>query len=128
MSSDNATMGLDVTFTCVITENVIAFGRDSSTVCIIAGRNRDGTCVFVGYCNTDYTYTCNPTTNTYTVTIPGSYLTESLHGTTWKCQNPFGGGSNTKKLYVNGELVFFLLLFGYYIVFNMVVLIACWCI
>jgi hypothetical protein len=31
---------------------------------------------------TYYTYTCNTTTNTYTLTIPRSDLTESLHGTT----------------------------------------------
>jgi hypothetical protein len=123
-SSDNATIGLDFTFTCVTTETVITFGRDNTNVCIITGGNTDGTCVFVGGYITDYTYTCNPTTNTYIVTIPGSYLTESLHGTTWKCGNPFGGApSNTKILYVNGELVFFLLLFGYCIVFNMVVFI-----
>ena len=56
---------------------------------------------------TDYTYTCNPTTKTYTVTIPGSYLTESLHETIWKCQHSFGGpSSNNKILYVNGELLY----------------------
>jgi hypothetical protein len=49
-----------------------------------------------GSYTTDYTYTCNPTTTTYTVTIPGSYLTESLHGARWKCGGPFGGESNTK--------------------------------
>ena len=73
----------------------------------MTGGNSDGTCVFAGGCITDYTYACNPTTNTYTVTIPGSYLTGSLHRTTWKCNNPFGGGgSSTKILYVNGELLF----------------------
>jgi hypothetical protein len=42
----------------------------------------DGTWVLDGGYKTDYTYTCNTTTNTYTLTIPRSYLTESLHGTT----------------------------------------------
>jgi hypothetical protein len=101
-SSDNATVGLDFTFTCA---TLIAFTRDSTTVCTITGSNTNGTCVFAGGCTTVYAYTCNPTTNTYTVTIPGSYLTDSLHRTTWKCQNPFGGASsNVKILYVNGEL------------------------
>jgi hypothetical protein len=69
--------------------------------------------VLAGGYITDYTYTCNPTTNTYNVTIPGSYLTDSLHGTTWRCEDPFGGGgSSTKILYVNGELFFlFFLMF-----------------
>jgi hypothetical protein len=33
--------------------------------------------VFTGSYIAHYAYTCNPTTNTYTVTIPGSYLAES---------------------------------------------------
>jgi hypothetical protein len=111
-SSDNATIGLDFTFKCVTTETVITFGRDNINVCTITGRNTDGTCDFGGGYITDYTYTCNPTTNTYTLTIPGSYLTESLHGTKWKCGSPFGGGrSNTKILYVNGELFFYFFIF-----------------
>jgi hypothetical protein len=104
-SSDKATVGLDFTFTCITTETFIIFNRDSSTVCFITGRNTDGTCALDGGSISDYTYTCNTTTNAYTVTIPGSYLIESLHGTTWRCENPFGGGqSSTKILYVNGEL------------------------
>jgi hypothetical protein len=111
-SSDNATVGLDFTFTCVTTDTVIIFTRNSTTVCIITGGNTDGICVLNGAYNTDYTYTCNPTTNTYTVTMPGSYLTDSLHGTTWECQSPFGGGlSSTKILYVNGEYFFYFFLF-----------------
>ena len=114
-SSDNATVGLDFTFTCVTTETLIAFNGDNTTVCIITGVNTDGTCVFDGGYITKYAYTCNPTTNTYTVTIPGSYLAESFHGTEWRCQNPFGGvSSNVKILYVNGELLFFLLPFCNY--------------
>ena len=106
-SSDNATVGLEFTFTCVTTETLIAFTRDVTNVCIFTGGNTDGTCVFGGGYNTNYTYTCNTTTITYTVTIPRSYLTESLHGTRWKCQNPSGGGvSNTKILYVNGALLY----------------------
>ena len=109
MSSDNATIGLDFTFTCVTTETVIEFTRDVAAACVITGGYTDGTCVFSGYYIPDYTYTCNPTTNTYSVTIPGSYLTDNLHGTTWICQSPFGGGapSNTKILYVNGELFYY---------------------
>jgi hypothetical protein len=112
-SSDNATIGLDFTFTCVTTETLIAFDRDNTNVCTITGGNTDGTCVFSGSYITDYTYTCNPTINTYTITIPGSYLTDSLHGTRWRCQNPFGIGapSNTKILYVNGELFFLFFIF-----------------
>ena len=106
-SSDNATVGLDFAFTCVTTKTFIIFNRDSTTVCFITGGNTDGTCVLDPGYTPDYTYTCNTTTNTYTVTIPGSYLTESLHGTTWRCEDPFGGGgSNIKILYVNGELCF----------------------
>jgi hypothetical protein len=106
-SSYNATVGLDITFTCVTTETLIIFTRDGTDVCSITGGNAGGTCVFDGYYITDYTYTCNPTTDTYTVTIPGSYLTESLHGTKWRCQKLFGGGiSNSKILYVNGELLY----------------------
>jgi hypothetical protein len=106
-SSDNATVGLDFTFICVGTESGVTFNRDVTTVCTIAGSNTDGICVLeLGYI-ANYTYTCNPTTNTYTVTIPGSYLTESLHGTNWICDDPFGGSpSNTKILYVNGELLY----------------------
>ena len=112
MSSNNATIGLDFTFTCVTTETVITFQKDITTVCTITGGNTDGTCVLAGVYTTDYTYTCNPTTNTYTVTIPGSYLTDSLHGTTWECQSPFGGGlSSTKILYVNGEYFFIFFIF-----------------
>jgi hypothetical protein len=111
-SSDNATVGLDFTFTCVTTETLIAFKKDITNVCIITGSNTDGTCVIGGGYNTDYTYTCNPTTNTYTVIIPGSYLAESFHGTEWKCQNPFGGGQSIIKiLYVNGELFFYFFIF-----------------
>ena len=112
-SSDNATVGLDFTFTCVTTNTVIVFLRDITNVCTITGGNTDGTCVISGGYNTDYTYTCNRTTNTYTVTIPGSDMTESLHGTTWRFGNPYGGvESNTKILYVNGELLFlFFLIF-----------------
>jgi len=107
-SSDNATVGLDFTFTCVATKTYILFRRDSNRVCITSGSNRDGTCVLHRSYITDYTYTCNHTTNTYAVTIPGSYLTESLHGTAWRCEGLFTGEiSNTKILYVNGELFFF---------------------
>jgi hypothetical protein len=118
-SSDNATIGLDFTFTCVTTETFIAFDRDSTSVCIITGVNTDGTCVFDGGYITDYTYTCNTTTNTYTLAIPGSYLTESLHRTTWSCEYPFGGGrSSTKILYVNGELFF--LFFSLFVITTLV--------
>jgi hypothetical protein len=87
------------------------FNRDITTVCTITGRNTDGTCVFDGGYIAEYTYTCNHTTNTYIVTIPGTYMIESLHRTTWRCQNPFGGGqSNTKILYVNGELLYVFIL------------------
>jgi hypothetical protein len=111
-SSDNATIGLDFTFTCVTTETSILFNRDITTVCAITRGNTDGTCILSKSCIANYTYTCNHIANAYTVTIPGSYLIESLHGTTWTCQHPFGGGtSNTKILYVNGELFFFFLLF-----------------
>jgi hypothetical protein len=72
-SSDNATVGLDFTFTCVTTESFIAFTRDTTTACTITGGHTDGTCVLTGSYIADYAYTCNPTTNTYTVTIPGSY-------------------------------------------------------
>jgi hypothetical protein len=115
-SSDKATVGLDFTFTCVTTGTAITFTRDADTVCVITGRNTDGTCAFAGSYIADYTYTCSPTTNTYTVSIPGSDMTESLRGTAWRCQHPFGEGtaSATKIIYVNGELYFiFLLLCNY---------------
>jgi len=93
----------------------VSFTRDGTAVCTITGSNTDGTCVFGGGYRTDYIYTCNPTSNTYTVTIPGSYVTDSLRETEWRCSNPFGGAiSNTKILYVNGELLFCLLLFCNY--------------
>ena len=108
-SSDNATVGLDFTFTCVTTDTLIGLERDWNFVCIIDGINEDGTCVLDGDYNTDYTYTCNTTTNTFAVTIPGSYLTESLHGTAWRCGHLFRSeASNTKILYVNGEFFFHL--------------------
>jgi hypothetical protein len=111
-SSENATVGLDFTFTCVTTNTLIVFTRDITTVCTITASNTDGTCVFNGGYITHYTFTCNPTTETYTVTIPGSYLTESVHGTIWTCRYPFGGRtSDTKILYVNGELFFLFFLF-----------------
>jgi hypothetical protein len=106
-SSDNATVGLDLTFTCVTTETLITFTKGNDNVCYIIGSNASGTCVFDGSYIQDYTYTCNPTNNVYTVTIPGSYLTESLHRTKWQCQSLFGGGtSHIKILYVNGELLY----------------------
>ena len=86
--------------------------RNGTTVCSISASNTDGVCVSHGDYNTDYTYTCNRTTNTYAVTIPGCYLSESLHGTAWRCYDLFGGEiSNAKILYVNGELFFFFHLF-----------------
>jgi hypothetical protein len=101
-----------LTFTCVTTETSILFTRDGTDVCSITGGNAGGTCVFDGNYIQDYTYTCNPTNNAYTVTIPGSYLTERLHGTKWQCQSLFGGGKQgTKILYVNGEIFFFIPLF-----------------
>ena len=104
-SSDNATVGLDFTFTCVTADTTLSLSRDSTNVCVITGVNTDGTCAFGGGYITNYTYTCNPTTNTYTVTLPGYTMIESLHGTTWICQHPFGGGNaKSKILYVNGEL------------------------
>ena len=122
-SSDNATVGLDFTFTCVATETVIVFKRDSNRVCIITGSNTDGTCVLHGVYITDYTYTCNPTTNTYAVTIPGSYLTESLHGTIWKCYYPdVGEASNTKILFVKGELFSFFIFFVIRALVNVIIL------
>jgi hypothetical protein len=105
-SSDSATVGLDFTFTCVTTKSLVIFNRNEATVCTIIGRNTDGTCILEHGYTPDYTYTCNPTIDTYTVTIPGSYL-DNVHGTRWKCQNPFGRGeSNIKILYVNGELLY----------------------
>ena len=80
--SDKATIGQYFTFTCVTTCAVILFNTDSTTVYFISGSNTDGTCVLDESYITYYTYTCNNTTNTYTLTIPRSYLTESLHGTT----------------------------------------------
>ena len=80
--SDKATIGLYFTFTCVTTCTLILFNKDSITVYFISGSNTDGTCVLDEGYITYYTYTCNNTTNTYTLTIPRSYLTESLHGTT----------------------------------------------
>jgi hypothetical protein len=107
-SSDNATVGLDFTFTCVTPGPYIIFKRDSNRVCGIIDRNTDGTCVLRGGSNTDYTYTCNRITNTYAVTIPGFYLSESLHGTAWRCYDiNRAEKSNTKILYVNGKLFFF---------------------
>ena len=81
-SSDKATIGQYFTFTCVTTYTLILFNKDSTTVCFISVSNTDGTCVLDEGYITYYTYTCNNTTNTYTLTIPRSYLTESLHGTT----------------------------------------------
>jgi hypothetical protein len=119
-SSDNATVGLDFTFTCVITDTLITFDRSGTTVCTITGSNTDGTCVLEQGYITDYAYTCNPTTNTYIVTIPGTYLTDSLHRTRWWCGNPFGVGapSSIKILYVNSELLFsfFPLFYNYFII------------
>ena len=45
-SSDNATIGLDFTFTCVTTETVITLDRYGTIVCTITGGNTDGTCGF----------------------------------------------------------------------------------
>ena len=107
-SSENAIVGLDYNFTCVTTERYIVFTRDKDTICIITGGKSNGTCAFIGEYIANYTYTCNLATYTYTVAIPGSYLTDSLHGTTWQCKDRFGGPpSNTTLLYVNGELFFF---------------------
>ena len=109
-SSDNATVGLDFTFTCVTTETVIIFTRNSTTVCIMTGGNSDGTCVFTGGCITDYTYACNPTTNTYTVTIPGSYRTGSLHRTT---------GNVIIHLEEEDQVLrYFMLMVSYYLLFS----------
>ena len=96
---------------CVTTKSYIIFIRDTFTVCVITGSNPDNTCLLTGSNITEYTYTCNPTTKTYTVTIPGSYMIESMHRMAWECGNPFGEErSNIKKLYVNGELFLFIIL------------------
>ena len=65
-SSDKATVGLDFTFTCVTTNTIMSFIRDVTAVCTITGGNTYGACVFNGdyMYITDYTYTCNRTTNT----------------------------------------------------------------
>jgi hypothetical protein len=60
----------------------MCLNKDSTTVYFISGSNTDGTYVLNEGYITYYTYTCNTTTNTYTLTIPRSYLTESLYGTT----------------------------------------------
>ena len=111
-TSEKATVGLYFTFTCLTTETLVTFKIFTTNVCTITGSNTDGTCALDGSYNTDYIYTCNPTTDTYTVTILGYYLTDSLHETTWKYQDPFRGGvSNPKILYAKCELLFFLFLF-----------------
>jgi hypothetical protein len=63
-SSDKATIGQYLTFTCVTTYTLILFNKDSTTVCFISGSNTDGRCVLDGGYITCYTYTCNTTTNT----------------------------------------------------------------
>jgi hypothetical protein len=54
----------------VLLQSFIAFTRDTTTACTITGGNTDGICMLTGSYIAHYAYTCNPTTNTYTVTIP----------------------------------------------------------
>jgi hypothetical protein len=68
--------------TCVTTCAVILFNTDSTTIYFISGSNTDGTYVLNEGYITYYTYTCNTTTNIYTLIILRSYQTERLHGTT----------------------------------------------
>ena len=110
-SSYKVTVGLDFTFTCVTTDTAMSFISDVTAVSTITGSNTDG--VFTGSYITDYTYTCNPTTNTYTVTIPGSYLTESLHGTEWRYQNPFGGEHQMLRYFMVSYFSFYFLVCNY---------------
>ncbi|CAC5419489.1 unnamed protein product [Mytilus coruscus] len=52
------------------------------------------------YYNTNYTCTCNDTT--ITLTIPGTFDIDTLHGSQWECYGSFRGRSlNTVMLYVN---------------------------
>ena len=62
-STDKATVGQYFTFTCVSTDTFIIFDRDSTNICVIIGGDTDGTCVLDETYETNYTYTCNPTTN-----------------------------------------------------------------
>jgi hypothetical protein len=73
-SSDKTTIGLYFIFTCVTTYTLILFNKDSTPICFISGSNTDGTCVLDGGYITDYTYTCNTTTNVSTCMVNVCYI------------------------------------------------------
>ncbi|XP_063442035.1 hemicentin-1-like [Mytilus trossulus] len=96
-----AVEGKDYSFICSYVNSFIEFRTDESTICVIIGINANGTCNISGSYNRKFTYSCD--SSTYNVTIPGLFLTESLHGTKWECLNVFDNSqrSGKKQLYVN---------------------------
>ncbi|XP_076109514.1 uncharacterized protein LOC143078537 [Mytilus galloprovincialis] len=100
-SSRRATTGVNFSFTYSTDQTFVAFNKDDGPYCVVNGV-QDGTCKLDSSCSSNNMYSCNITTGTYTFTIPGAFVTDSLHNSKWNCQSPFGIGnpSNNFEMYV----------------------------
>lgn len=104
--SSTVVEGEDFSFICSYGNSFIEFRKDNRPICYIRGINSDGTCDIPGSYERNFTYTCD--SSTYNVTIPGLFLTESLHGTEWECLNLFDNSQNSgkQKLYLKSKCLF----------------------
>lgn len=103
-SSRRATTGVNFSFTCTTVQTFVVFNKDGGPYCVVNGVQND-TCKLDSSCSSNNTHSCNITTGTYTFTIPGAFVTDSLHNSKWNCQSPFGIGnpSNNFEMYVRSK-------------------------
>lgn len=93
---------MEFNFTCITSDIFVTIIRNDIDECAIVHTNSDGSCGFFRDCNSNYTISCN--FDTYTLTIPGSFDINTLHGSNWSCSSYFGADiSNGVILYVNGK-------------------------
>ncbi|XP_063448059.1 cell adhesion molecule 3-like [Mytilus trossulus] len=91
---------MDFNFTCITNDFFVTITRNDIDECALVHTNSDGSCIFLRDCNLNFTISCNFTT--YTLTIPGSFDINTLHGSNWSCSGDFGADiSNRVMLYVN---------------------------
>ncbi|XP_076109051.1 uncharacterized protein LOC143077049 [Mytilus galloprovincialis] len=95
-SSDKATTGIDFNFTCYFSsiEYDLTISRDNAFECSFRRH-----CRLYRY-NENFTCTCSDTT--VTLTVPGTFDIETLHGSQWICKDYYyGERSNEVLLNVN---------------------------
>lgn len=97
-SSDKATTGIDFNFTCDYHpfDDFVIITRDNLRECSFRSHCRRY------HYNENYTCTCSYFT--ITLTLPGSFDIDTLHGSQWMCEDYYyGRRSNRVLLYVNGK-------------------------